>query len=260
MQTTIHWCERKKPRRTFQTFALKFKEMNLKHSCKSKLIVFWKGWGYSIFIALIIASSFKSAIADWNLVPTGSMKPTILEGDRIFVNKLAYDLKIPYTTWHIAEWSNPKRGEIVVYYSPIDDKRLVKRVVGLPGDKIAMLNYKLIINGKVLKYEPSDNQNTNNQSNDINSNQICLMEDLTGRKHPVMISPFLLPYRSFEPVIVPAGNYFMMGDNRDNSADSGYFGFVERDRIIGQATAIVASLDINNNYYPRWERFFTKLP
>jgi len=78
--------------------------------------MFWKGWGYSIVVALILATSFKSAIADWNIVPTGSMKPTIVEGDRIFVNKLAYDLKIPYTTWHIAEWSDPQRGEIVVFY------------------------------------------------------------------------------------------------------------------------------------------------
>ena len=88
----------------------------MKNNWKKQLKVFWKGWGYSILAALIIATSFKSAIADWNIVPTGSMKPTIVEGDRIFVNKLAYDLKIPYTTWHIAEWGDPQRGEIVVFY------------------------------------------------------------------------------------------------------------------------------------------------
>ncbi len=80
----------------------------MKNSLKKKLEMFWKGWGCSIFIALIIATSFKSAIADWYVIPTGSMKPTIVEGDRVFVNKLAYDLKIPYTTWHIAEWDAPK--------------------------------------------------------------------------------------------------------------------------------------------------------
>jgi len=227
----------------------------MKKPLKRKLIIFWKGWGYSILIAVVIATSFKSAIADWNLVPTGSMKPTIVEGDRIFVNKLAYDLKFPYTTWHIVEWSNPKRGEIVVFYSPADNKRLVKRVVGLPGDTIAMLNNRLFINGKSLKYEP-----INDQSNDKVSNQYCFIENLTGRKHPVMFTPYHSSLRSFGPVTVPDGSYFMMGDNRNNSADSRYFGFVERNRIIGQATTIVASLDINNNYFPRWKRFFSKLP
>ena len=227
----------------------------MNNNLKKKLKIYWKGWGCSLFVALIIATSFKSAIADWNIVPTGSMKPTIVEGDRVFVNKLAYDLKIPYTTWRIAEWREPQRGEIVVFYSPADNKRLVKRVVGLPGDMIAMLKNRLFINGRYLKYEP-----INDQSNDKASGQSCFMENLTGREHPVMISPYHSPVRSFGPVIVPEGRYFMMGDNRDNSADSRYFGFVDRNRIVGQATAVVASLDINNNYRPRWERFFTKLP
>ena len=227
----------------------------MNNNLKKKLKIYWKGWGCSLFVALIIATSFKSAIADWNIVPTGSMKPTIVEGDRVFVNKLAYDLKIPYTTWRIAEWREPQRGEIVVFYSPADNKRLVKRVVGLPGDTIAMLKNRLFINGRYLKYEP-----INDQSNDKASGQSCFMENLTGREHPVMISPYHSPVRSFGPVIVPEGRYFMMGDNRDNSADSRYFGFVDRNRIVGQATAVVASLDINNNYRPRWERFFTKLP
>lgn len=227
----------------------------MKNNWKKKLKMFWKGWGYSIVVALILATSFKSAIADWNVVPTGSMKPTIVEGDRIFVNKLAYDLKFPYTTWHIAEWGDPQRGEIVVFYSPVDNKRLVKRVVGLPGDTIAMLNNKLFINGKSLNYEP-----INGQSNNKISDHNYFMENLTGREHQMMISPHHSSLRSFRPVTVPENSYFMMGDNRDNSADSRYFGFVERNRIVGQATSIVASFDINNNYKPRWERFFTNLP
>ena len=126
----------------------------MKKNWKKNIKIFWKGWGYSIFITLVIVTSFKSAIADWNIVPTGSMKPTILEGDRIFVNKLAYDLKIPYTTLHITVWDNPQRGDIVVFYSPVDGTRLVKRVVGVPGDLLEMHDNQLIINGKKLKYEP----------------------------------------------------------------------------------------------------------
>ena len=227
---------------------------------KTNLKMFLRGWGYSIFIALIIATSFKSAVADWNIVPTGSMKPTILEGDRIFVNKLAYDLKIPYTTLHIAEWGDPQRGDIVVFYSPADGKRLVKRVVGIPGDSIAMRNNQLIINGEKIKYEPINYAKTNDPSMSMSPNQLVFIENLSGTPHPVMIAPQRPALRSFGPVTIPNGKYFVMGDNRDNSADSRYIGFVERPSIVGQATSIVISLDIDNKYKPRWGRFFTQLP
>jgi signal peptidase I len=225
---------------------------------KRNLLLIWKGWGYSIVIAVIIATSFKSAIADWNVVPTGSMKPTIVEGDRIFINKLAYDLKIPYTTWHIAQWRNPQRGDIVVFYSPKDHKRLVKRVIGLPGDTIAMYNDHLKINGRFLSYGAVDHQQQAVSTEDA-LQRICFKENLTGKPHPVMISPYRPALRSFGPTRVPEGKYFMMGDNRDNSADSRFFGFVDRDQVVGRALGIVISLDINHYYNPRWERFFTAL-
>ena len=208
----------------------------------------------------MIATSFKSVIADWNIVPTGSMKPTILVGDRIFVNKLAYDLKIPYTTLHIAQWGDPQRGDIVVFYSPVDGKRLVKRVVGIPGDSIAMLNNQLIINNEKITYEPINNSKMNALSSIMDANQHGFIENLSHTRHPVMITPQRPSLRSFGPLTIPEGKYFMMGDNRDNSADSRYFGFVERSRVVGQATSIVLSLDINNKHQPRWERFFTNLP
>ncbi|MGE4544831.1 MAG: signal peptidase I [Pedobacter sp.] len=225
-----------------------------------KLKLFCKGWGYSFIIAFVIATSFKSAVADWNIVPTGSMKPTIVEGDRIFVNKLAYDLKIPYTTFHIAEWSHPQPGDIVVFYSPADGKRLVKRVVGKPGDTIEMQNNQLVINGKRLSYDPVNDSEINGFSPAMDANQYAFLENLSQTRHPLMITPQRSALRSFGPVVIPEGNYFMMGDNRDNSADSRYFGFVERSRVVGQATSIVISLDINDKYRPRWGRFFTELP
>src|SRR5215210_4682828 len=108
-----------------------------------------------VFVVLIVLS-FRSSIADWNDVPTGSMKPTILEGDRIFVNKLAYDLKVPFTTWHLAQWDNPRRGEVVVFYSPQDGVRLVKRVIGEPGDVIELRNNQLFVNGQAADYGSLD--------------------------------------------------------------------------------------------------------
>src|ERR1043166_6174706 len=84
-------------------------------------------------LMLLVVASLRSALADWNDVPTGSMKPTIQEGDRVVVNKLAYDLKVPFTTIEVAKWGNPQRGDIVVLFSPVDGVRLGKRAVGLPG-------------------------------------------------------------------------------------------------------------------------------
>src|SRR4051794_11925214 len=99
---------------------------------------YWQKEIRPLLILAVVLFSIRSSLADWNDVPTGSMKPTILEGDRVFVNKLAYDLKVPFTTWHLADWANPKRGDVVVFYSPHDGIRLVKRVVGLPGDLIEL--------------------------------------------------------------------------------------------------------------------------
>src|SRR5882757_6471147 len=109
--------------------------------------------GPFLILALVLFA-IRSSLADWNDVPTGSMRPTILEGDRVFINKLAYDLKVPFTTRHIAQWSDPKRGDIVVFYSPHDEKRLVKRVIGLPGDILELRNNGLVLNGQPVEYKP----------------------------------------------------------------------------------------------------------
>src|SRR5690349_24097168 len=125
---------------------------------RTKMKHWWRKEVRPLLILALIVFSIRSSLADWNDVPTGSMKPTILEGDRVFVNKLAYDLKVPFTTRHIAEWSNPQRGDIVVFFSPYDSQRLVKRVIGLPGDMLEVRNNVLILNGKPVAYEPLPEQ------------------------------------------------------------------------------------------------------
>jgi len=244
---------------TFFPDRKKWSETMSKH-WRKRLSLFLRGWAGSIVVAVLIATSFKSAVADWNVVPTGSMKPTIVEGDRIFVNKLAYDLKVPYTTRQIAAWGDPERGDIVVFFSPADGKRLVKRVVGLPGDSISMRDNRLFINGKEIEHEPLDQEAAGESAHGSTRHKGFFMENLDGRRHPVSIAGDRPSFRSFGPVRVPGGSYFMMGDNRDYSADSRYFGFVERRRIVGCASFIVASLDRTDYYRPRWERFFKRLP
>jgi signal peptidase I len=230
----------------------------VKNKWTNKFLLFFRGWGISFIVALLIATSFKSAIADWNDIPSGSMKPTILIGDRVFVNKLAYDLKVPYTTFHIAKWSNPKRGDIVVFYSPKDGKRLIKRVIGLPGDTLGMRRNRLFINGKFTKYEPLHKENIDQIGLDRQSEYVFLNENLPGKKHSVMLSPARPSLIIFAPVVIPEGQYFMMGDNRDNSADSRFFGFVKRKLIVGRATKVVISRK-GSFLFPRWNRFFKEL-
>ena len=186
------------------------------------------------------------------------MKPTILIGDRVFINKLAYGLKIPYTTYHLLRWSNPARGDIVVFYSPKDGNRLIKRVIGLPGDEIALFQKRIVINGKPMQYALLDSNTINRMSFDPEYHYFYLLENLAGIQHPVMISGSQTLLDSFDPIVVPEGMFFVMGDNRDNSADSRVFGFVEGRQILGRAVAIALSRD-GSFLNPRWARFFKKL-
>ena len=103
---------------------------------------------------VLVMTSFRSAIADWNVVPTGSMNPTIVEGDRIFVNKLAFGLRVPFTMWQVAQWSQPSRGDVVVFHSPHDGQRMVKRVIALPGETVELIANRVFINGRPAAYQP----------------------------------------------------------------------------------------------------------
>lgn len=203
--------------------------------------------------------SLRSSLADWNVVPSGSMQPTILVGDRVLVNKVAYDLKVPFTTWHLAEWGNPQRGDIVVFFSPKDGTRLVKRVIGLPGDTVELRNDQLIINGDPVDYGPLNPAVRLGLSAAERARSTFAAEQLPHAAHAVMAINHVAAMRSFGPVQVGAGHYFMMGDNRDNSYDSRYFGTVARDQIVGRTRSVVLSLDKDNYWLPRWSRTFAAL-
>lgn len=218
----------------------------------------WTEWLRSVLLIILVVTSFRSAIADWNDVPSGSMKPTIFEGDRIVVNKLAYDLKIPFTTVRILRWDDPERGDIVVLYSPADGKRLVKRVVGIPGDLVAMSGDRLVVNGQPVVYgvlEPGMISGRTPGCDD----KLLAMEKLDGTGHAVMMPHGGRHGPAFRPVRIQPHSYFVMGDNRGESFDSRYFGTVDRAQILGRATMVAASVDPERHYRPRWERFLHKL-
>jgi signal peptidase I len=205
-----------------------------------------------VFLAmLLVVSSLRSALADWNDVPTGSMKPTIEEGDRVVVNKLAYDLKVPFTTIELLKWGDPQRGDIVVLFSPADGTRLVKRVVGVPGDRIEMRDNTLFVNGRAAQWREIGLQDDSEQGSSV-----LVEENLAGVNHEVMFTPQIPAVRSFGPLTVPPGRYFVMGDNRDNSNDSRFIGLIDRRRIVGKATAVAFSFDRAHHFAPRFNRFF----
>lgn len=226
---------------------------------KQRMVKFWREWMRPLLVVVIVTSTFRSAVADWYDVPTGSMKPTILEGDRIFVNKIAYDLKIPFTAVGLARWKNPVRGDVVVFYSPFDGKRLVKRVVGAPGDLIEIRNSRVYVNGKPAAYEPVPEEMLRYIPSEELQFHAVSVEKIGTQEHPVMMMPDRASFRWMAPTRVPRAYYFVMGDNRDNSFDSRGFGFVSRDRIVGRAAAVVASLNPQRHYLPRWQRFFAPL-
>jgi len=217
----------------------------------------WKEWLKPLLVVAAIVFPVKSAFADWNWVPSGSMRPTILEGELVFINKLAYDLKVPFTTTHLAEWADPQRGDIAVFFSPLDGTRLVKRVIGLPGDRIALHANQLVINGQAVPWsEASDNWRTYATSLEKQAATVTT-EQLGDVKHPLQQLAGLPARRDFDEITVPAGKYFMMGDNRDNSFDSRYFGFVPRGQIIGRANTVVLSFDTERHLMPRVGRWFS---
>jgi len=219
--------------------------------------IFWREWLRPFLLILIVLLSFRSAIADWNHVPTGSMRPTILEGDRIFVDKIAYDLRIPFTTRRIAQWATPARGDIVVFLSPQDRKRLVKRVVGVPGDRLEMRRQRLWINGRPANYQRVDPSAVHYLDQfERNSNRVS-NESLAGEDpHRIMTRPWFSGRSTFSPLTLGKNQFFVMGDNRDDSADSRVFGTLDRHLILGKAIGVALSVDPNHRYRPRWERFF----
>ena len=235
-------------------------KLNMSSNEKRSLRTIWGEWVKPLAVILIICGSFRSAVADWNDVPTGSMKPTIVEGDRIFVNKLAYGLRVPFTSWWVAEFEGPGRGEVVVLFAPPDGVRMVKRVVGLPGDRVELRAGHLLINDEPAAYRPLDARIVADIPPELRGNHRFSHESIAGHGHPIMSTPRRPNRKDFGPIVVPPDHYFVMGDNRDNSRDSRWFGCVERTSIVGRATAVILSLDLKNHYLPRWQRFFRSLP
>jgi signal peptidase I len=202
---------------------------------------------FVLFLGALLV--FRSIILDWNQVPTGSMHPTIRVGDHIVVDKLAYDLRLPFTHHSLWRHGDPQPGDIIAFTSPVDDTLYVKRVIGKPGDLIAMIDNVLVINGTVASFSVVQGKR----------GFTGIEENVFGHRHRIALEGDSSDVSSFGPLRVPPNAWFVMGDNRLQSYDSRYFGFVDRYRILGRATRVAFSLDYEHGFKPRPDRVFTAL-
>lgn len=232
------------------------------------------------FLSLLVAIiAIKSSVVDWNYVPTGSMRPTLADGDQILINKLAYDLTIPLTYISLHKFADPKPGDIVVFDTSKQDVRMVKRVLGVPGDKIKMRGNKVYLNDEIIGYKdeynseflettfkPLDEQDKKDYESDGKNVEDFKVEyqteTINGITHGIRIETgkhLEIGTLNLKELEIPENQYLMVGDNRNNSYDSRFWGLVERDEIVGKVNYVVFSLDQDHWLKPRMDRFFTKV-
>jgi signal peptidase I len=196
------------------------KDDTLRKNSKNK--PFWREYGEALFIALVLALVIRAFLVQAFSIPSGSMQPTLLIGDYLLVNKFIYGIRNPFTNKVWIPIGKPHRGDVVVFIFPQDPtKDYIKRVIGLPGERVQIINKKVYINGKLLE-----------TSQAVNNDALLI---------PSPRYPTESPRDNFGPVLVPANSYFVMGDNRDHSYDSRFWGFVPMNALRGKAMIIYFS-------------------
>lgn len=202
----------------------------------------------SFFPVLLFVLVIRSFVFEPFRIPSGSMMPTLLEGDFIFVKKYAYGLRLPVTETKVVETGNPNRGDVIVFRLPSDPSvNYIKRVIGLPGDTVVYERHRLTINGKKIELRPGE---------DESFNVPVFVEDLDGRAHDILVTnpEFSTRDNTYQ---VPDGHYFVMGDNRDRSKDSRFIGAIPEEFLVGEAVRIWMHFVPWN--MPDWGRIGSKI-
>lgn len=196
----------------------------------------------SLFPVLLIVLVLRSFVVEPFRIPSGSMYPTLHIGDFILVNKASYGIKLPVVYNKLIATGEPERGDVVVFRYPVEpDKDYIKRVVGLPGDRISYINKTLMVNGELVKQQAIGRYETTGSGAVLNGT-LELSEDLTGVVHHILVDKDR-PASDLIEAVVPEGHYFMVGDNRDHSYDSRYWGFVPEENLKGKAFFIWMHFD-----------------
>ncbi len=212
----------------------------------------------ALAIAILLALFIRTFVIQAFKIPSGSMKPTLLVGDHLLVNKFIYGIRIPIIDKFLIEFKGPERGDVVVFKWPKDESLdFIKRVIGVEGDTIEIKNRQLYVNNKKVKEQLLDKKVKNElfgrYDDDEITNAEAYKETIGNRKHVILYQPALEQLENnktvnFGPETVPKDSIFVMGDNRDNSDDSRYWGCVKLDKIKGEALIIYWS-------WPHWKRF-----
>lgn len=204
----------------------------------------------SFFPVLLFVLVIRSFIFEPFRIPSGSMMPTLLQGDFIFVKKYSYGLRLPVLETKFFETGEPERGDVVVFRLPDDPGiNYIKRVVGLPGDRLRITGQQLVVNGEPVPLE-------RDAENPVFDGMARFVETLDEREHSILVrSPGMILRE--EEFVVADGEYFMMGDNRDNSQDSRYIGAIPERYLVGEAVRIWMHMD--GLEIPRWDRIGTKI-
>lgn len=220
-----------------------------KRSTKEPALVEYARSFFPIFLIVLLIRSF---LVEPFRIPSGSMLPTLWVGDFIVVNKFIYGLRLPVLNTKIVPIQEPKRGDIVVFHHPIEKVDYIKRVVGVPGDKILYVNKRITLNGKPLTYEALPERF-------VERGRVAemLQERFDQTKHTILNNPDWMQEGRGE-WLVPPRHYFVMGDNRDNSNDSRVWGMVSDNLLVGKAFAIWLSLDFEKSgiFNINWARMF----
>ncbi|MDO3381665.1 signal peptidase I [Gilvimarinus algae] len=188
------------------------------------------------FILLVLGLAFfRTAVADWNYVPSSSMEPTLYPGDVLVINKLAYGPSVPFTRTRLVDIAQPERGDVITFFPSHTDNCLVKRVIGVPGDRLRIRGERVWLNDEELRVSEKDG---------------FYWEALPGSSHKIADPAGELQPAFAGELIVPDGHYFVMGDNRANSYDSRYWGLVKESQIVGKVAAV--GLNVSERFFQRW--------
>lgn len=223
---------------------------------RSHKMPWYADYARSFFPILLLVFLMRSFLYEPFRIPSGSLEPTLLVGDFILVNKYYYGLRLPIAHELIYKNHEPLRGDILIFrWPPSPSFDFIKRVIGLPGDHISYINKVLFINNHEIPQ--TFNQNITDTEDGMTFNVVQKEEDLLGVKHQIFQIIDRLSY-DFKDIVVPNNMYFVMGDNRDNSMDSRYWGFVADKNIVGKGDYIWMSWDSENKEI-RWDRLFKRI-